>query len=87
MLAHLKIYVHYFCPDRFDCSPHINITTFSDPLPSCYSLQQQKSEEKLKKFTRAPEAQKCLRVRAIISFHSLLLWSNYYDNTIIMIAP
>ena len=24
---------------------------------------------------------------AIVSFHSLILWSNYYDSTIIMIAP
>ena len=25
--------------------------------------------------------------KAIVSFHSLILWSNYYDSTIIMIAP
>ena len=24
---------------------------------------------------------------AIVSFHSLILWSNYYDRNIIMIAP
>ena len=47
-------------------------------------------QEKNTKLTEKDLAQSDLPVRkkmAIVSFHSLILWSNYYDMTIIMIAP
>ena len=34
-----------------------------------------------------PKSQKLLISMAIVSFHSLILWSNYYDKTIIMMVP
>ena len=43
-----------------------------------------KIKHNLEKIWRKPVPGKIL---AIVSFHSLILWSNYYDSTIIMIAP
>ena len=37
--------------------------------------------------TKRLSSQSAIKVTAIVSFHSSILWSNYYDRTIIMMAP